>query len=69
MAVFLTGRTGLHAVSPVGLGSSYANELALSHSLSMAGNFVRTDLQQTFESATQKIAIRKVNNVAFLSFS
>jgi len=44
MAVFLTGRTGLDAVSPVGLDSSHANELALIHPLCMAGNFVRAAL-------------------------
>lgn len=68
MAVILIGQTGLHALSPVGLVTNYANELALVHPLCMVGSFVIAVPSQMLESASRKIAILKVN-VCFFRLS
>lgn len=68
MAVILIGQTGLHVLSPVGLVTNYANELALVHPLCMVGSFVIAVPSQMLESASRKIAILKVN-VCFFRLS
>lgn len=68
MAVIPIGQTGLHALSPVGLVTNYANEIALVHPLCMAGSFVIAVPSRTFESASRTIASLKVNVDFFFCF-
>lgn len=51
MVGFLIGQTGPHAVSRVGLDSSYGDVRAPIHPLCMAGNSVKASLPRKFEAA------------------